>query len=218
MRRRRMAARPPFFLGLALGQPQNYTAIAVLEQRPVNMARPTYHLRHLERMELGTPYPAIVARVRGLMSTGFLGQNWRAYLVADATGVGPAVIDLFRQAGLHPQEVTIAAGGDAVRDERGTWRVPKRDLASTIHALLQTKRLRFAEGLALGPILTEAVLAFHAQINQQPDGYVAWREGQHDDLVFAVALPVWWANEGWRPPLPEVQARILRGKQKRIKG
>ena len=28
-----------------------------------------YHLRHLERFRLGTPYPAVVERVGGLLST-----------------------------------------------------------------------------------------------------------------------------------------------------
>jgi len=207
---RRMIGRPPFFLGLDLGQPQDYTAIAVLERPVSKMTRPTYHLRHLERPPLGTPYPAIVDRVRELMSDDFLGKNWRAYLVADATGVGPAVINLFRQAGLHPLEVTIT-GGVTETHEGNDWQVPKRDLASVIHILLQTKRLKIAESLALGPILGEELPSFQAKSNPQPDSYEAWREGQHDDLVLAVALACWWGEWGWRPPPPRVQVRILRG-------
>ena len=28
------------------------------------------------------------------------------------------------------------------------------------------------------------------------DSYGAWREGDHDDLVLAVSMPVWWLNRG----------------------
>ena len=32
------------------------------------------------------------------------------------------------------------------------------------------------------------------------DSYGAWREGQHDDLVLAVALAVWFAEHGGGRP------------------
>lgn len=198
----RRIVRPSFFLGLALGQLQDYTTIAVLE-RPIwkrGLTRATYDLRHLERLPLGTPYPGIVARVRELMSEAFLGQNSRAWLVADATAVGPSVIDLLRQAGLRPVAVTIT-GGDTATDEDSNYRVPKRNLATLIQVLLQSQRLNIAEGLALGPILAEELPNFQVNPQTSHDSYYAWREGQHDDLVLAVVLACWRAEEAyWEPP------------------
>jgi hypothetical protein len=58
-----------FYLGLDLGQAQDPTAIAVIEREAVpvtgigtpDQPRYTFMGRHLERVKLGTSYPAIVA-------------------------------------------------------------------------------------------------------------------------------------------------------------
>ena len=47
-----------FYLGLDLGQRRDHSAIAVIEKRNALML-----VRHLERVALGTPYPAVVERV-----------------------------------------------------------------------------------------------------------------------------------------------------------
>ena len=48
-----------FYLGLDLGKKHDHTAIAIVEKR----MHTTLLVRHLERVELGTPYPAVVARI-----------------------------------------------------------------------------------------------------------------------------------------------------------
>ncbi len=64
----------------------------------------TYHVRHIQRFELGTPYDAIVEQVGELMSTPALRND--AVLVFDRTGVGGAVADLFSQAYMRGRRVT----------------------------------------------------------------------------------------------------------------
>ncbi|MGI6449342.1 MAG: hypothetical protein ACOX3R_03310 [Desulfitobacteriia bacterium] len=51
-----------FYIGLDLGQAQDYTALTIIERKHFNYSLPReqYHIRHLERPKLGTPYPAIV--------------------------------------------------------------------------------------------------------------------------------------------------------------
>ena len=191
-------------MGLDLGQTTDYTAVAVVqrieEDRPwydenKPASPPIYHVRHLERVKLGTPYPAIVARVVEIMSTPDLSD---AALVVDQTGVGRPVVDLLRQAGLKPVPVTITGGDKPSRDADG-WKVPKRDLVVTLQVLLQAERLKIAEGLPDAATLVKELLAFKVKIDAKTahDSYeTPWRDGAHDDLVLAVALATWYAERG----------------------
>ena len=166
-----------------------------------------YACGHLERFRLGTSYPAVVARVGELLRTPpFAG---RTALVVDGTGVGRAVTDMLRQAGLSPVVITIT-GGDSVTFEGGAWRVPKRDLVGVTQVLLQSGRLKVAESLQLAPTLVSELLTFRVKISELTahDSYGAWREGSHDDLVLALACAAWYA-ERWRPP--PVRARPFSG-------
>lgn len=194
-----------FFLGLDLGQAQDYTALAVLERKEFRCeARPDeYHVRHLERPRLGTPYPAIVERVRSLMESEQLCS--KAALVVDRTGVGAPVVDMFRQAGLRPVPITIT-GGNSVASADGGYHVPKRDLVSTLQVLFQSNRLKVAAELPEARLFLDELLNFRVKIDAKTahDSYGAWREGAHDDLVLAVALACWYAERHKRlAPIPK---------------
>jgi hypothetical protein len=185
-----------YFVGLDLGQAQDYTAIVVLERKTWQYApRPyEYHVRHLERPKLGTPYPAIVEQVQALMLSRQLTNQ--AVLAVDATGVGRPVVDLFRKAGLRPVAITIT-GGNAVTLGDGGFHVPKRDLVTTLQVLFQSGRLKVAGSLPLAPALIDELLNFKVKINVKTahDSYEAWREGVHDDLVLAAALACWYGEK-----------------------
>jgi hypothetical protein len=208
------------FLGLDLGQARDYTAIAVVERladRPFEhqpeeapRSHRRYHLRHLERCKLGTSYPDVVGRVKTLLRTDEL-RN-KTWLVADATGVGRPVVDLLRQAGLRPEAVTVHGGGQLTRDPVTNFlSVPKRELVSAAQVLLQSDRLKFAAGLPEVKKLVSELLSFEVKITEGGhDTYGAWREGAHDDLVFAVALAAWYA-EWFGRPAPRVQQIEFRG-------
>src|SRR5262245_56438607 len=93
------------WVGLDLGQSRDYSALCVVERRrqppgfPSGDGAPEYHVRHLQRWRLQTPYPRIVDDVVRLMASPALGPPGMARLVVDATGVGPPVVDLLLQAG-----------------------------------------------------------------------------------------------------------------------
>jgi hypothetical protein len=55
-----------FFIGLDLGQRQDFTAIAVVEKGEREWLGTPLRLRHLERIPLGTPYTKVVTRVCGI--------------------------------------------------------------------------------------------------------------------------------------------------------
>lgn len=156
-------------------------------------AKPPLSARHLERMPLGTPYPAIVDRVERLLSTDPL-RGRPTYLIVDATGVGAPVVDLFRARGLEPIAVTITGGTTVNRADYGALHVPKRDLISTVAVLLEQRRLAIAASLPEAATLVKELAGFQRRVSKAGnDQYEAsWREAPHDDLVLAVALAAWY--------------------------
>lgn len=218
-------------MGLDLGQAADYTAISVLErkeaprvarQEPIyrggrlvgyenGPGRPegpdSYDCGWAERLPLGTPYPQVIEQVREKLQTPKL--RGHTALVVDATGVGRPVVDLLREGGLDPVAVTITGGDAESYVDRG-WRVPKRNLVSVLQVLFQTKRLQIASGIPAVQTLTQELLNFKVKISDLGhDSYGAWREGQHDDLVLAVAVAAWWA-EREPPPLDPSAFKTLR--------
>jgi|SRR5215211_9224101 len=182
-----------FHVGLDLGQANDYTAVAVVEE-----AGDDLHVRHLERFR-HTLYPDVADRVEALMDSPEL--KGKADLVIDATGVGPAVTDIFSKRGRAFKAVKIH-GGDSETSEQGVYRVPKRNLVSALQAALQTGTLKIASSLELAEVLREELLNFRIKINLATghDSYEHWREGDHDDLVLAAAMAVWSA----RTPEPTI--------------
>jgi hypothetical protein len=183
-----------FHVGLDLGQANDFTAVAVVEA-----AGDDLHVRHLERFR-NTLYPDVADRVEALMDSPQL--KGKASLVIDATGVGPAVTDIFSKRGRAFKAVKIHGGDAESRDVRGTYRVPKRNLVSALQAALQTGALKIASSLELAEVLREELLNFRIKINIATghDSYENWREGDHDDLVLAAAMAVWSA----RTPQPTI--------------
>jgi hypothetical protein len=199
--------------GLDLGQAQDFTAIAVVESqattyprtvlgREVELGLPidrevevfgppfSHRLRHLERFPLGTRYPDVVARTADLMA-----KLPGALLAVDWTGVGRAVVDMLEQARLAPYAVNIT-GGNAVTGGGRSWGVPKRDLVAALQVAFQAERLKIARALPMADAFVTELLDFKVKITAAAnDVYGAWREGQHDDLVLAVALACWLAEQ-----------------------
>jgi hypothetical protein len=190
-----------FYIGLDLGQANDYTALNVMgkiENKDGNI----YHVSRLERIR-GESYPNIAKKVNALMASPALAG--RTDLVVDQTGVGAPVVDLLREAGLKPIAVSIH-GGAVVSREGNNWKVPKRDLVGTMQVLLQSGRFKVAKRLKLGPTLQAELLNFKVKIDPVTahDSYSAWRDNEHDDLVLSAALAAWWAERQPKPIGPLV--------------
>ena len=70
-----------------------------------------------------------------------------------------------------------------------------------MQVLLQAERLKIAAALPEAAVLTQELLNFQVKITMAAnDTYGAWREGQHDDLVLAVAMATWYAEHAPRGP------------------
>ena len=193
------------WLSVDLGQAVDWTAICggetivheqvTLQRGPferefseARRCRIAHHtIGFLHRPKIGTSYPAIVQQVSSL-----LGEMGGGDLVIDQTGVGRPVGDMMRTAGLHPICVTITGGMEANQISSVEAHVPKLVLATTVQAVAQSGRLRIADTLPLRDVVTAELTAFSTK--QRASGYVGFeaRDGQHDDLVLAIAIGVWW--------------------------
>lgn len=210
------------YLGLDLGQAADYSALAVVEEpiycppmggwvsgsellpeyravywsavyewRKQVTGKPPLWLRALHRYPLRTPYPDIVADV-----VRRLGDKARddAVLVADGTGVGQAVVDMFRFA--RPPlpcalKAVIIHGGVKVIHDRGLH-VPKRDLIGAVQSVLHTGRLHVARQSEITEVWAKEMQNYQLKLTTSGhDTYNARGDSQHDDLVLAVALAVW---------------------------
>lgn len=183
-----------YFVGFDLGQQSDFTAAVVCEKvPPEGLDDYELHVRHLERFR-DVLYPEVVERVSRLMEAPQL--RGEAALAVDATGVGAAVVDMLRRAGLTFDAVTITGGDTETRSGWHDWRVPKRDLVGGLQVLLQSGRLKIARSLEHAETLKAELLNFRVKINVATahDSYEAWREGDHDDLVLAAALAAWRAG------------------------
>ena len=165
-----------YYLGLDLGQKRDYSALVVVER----IERDRLTVRYIERMPLGTPYPAVVERVREIVRCHEL--SGRCALAVDATGVGAPVVDMLRTArlGCDLMPVTITGGA-----KESSGHVPKRDLLAGVEVLLEKGHLKIGRGLRESARLGRELLAMRTGKDS----------GEHDDLVFALSLACWRARE-----------------------
>jgi hypothetical protein len=182
---------PSYYIGVDLGQTNDYTAIAVISR---TSGVDGLALPHLQRFPLHQPYPQMIEAIRKLATTPALE---RAPLIVDQTGVGRPVVDLLRTAvGVgRVIPVTITSGHAASVQPDGSRHVPKKDLVTSLVSLLEDRRLKVARNLVEARTLVDELLNFKMEITDSANvTYGAWRSGQHDDLVLAVALACWWAE------------------------
>lgn len=194
-----------YFVGLDLGQSQDFTALAVVERAEVAGAwdpvtfeyrtETAVRLRHMERIALGTSYPEVVARVGRVMRSAALAEGGRN-LIVDATGVGQPVVDLLEREDLPCRiwPVTIT-GGASEGMSKGTYRVPKRDLIIGLQVKLQAGELQIAAGLKEGAALVHELADMRVQMTSGGREKYGARSGEHDDLVLAVALACWGVSK-----------------------
>ena len=181
-----------FMMSVDLGCQGDYTAISVAQILRGQGEERAYHIRHLQRLPLGTPYPAITAAVAGMLSSSQL--RGRAALLVDQTGVGLPVVHDMRKAGLAPQGIVITAGNEVATGQDGSVHVPKAHLVSAVQILLGYGRLKWSAALDHADLLEGELRDF--QMKRSISGRETFnaREGAHDDLVLSVAMLCWYGE------------------------
>jgi hypothetical protein len=121
----------------------------------------------------------------------------------DATGVGAPVLDLLRRAGLR-SGIEGVTGGERESHAGGVWHVPKRELITGLRVMLDNRELGLPETFGPTRALIEELRGMETRMNGGGAVRVgAWREGEQDDLVMALALALacwrarWKRREMW---------------------
>lgn len=217
---------PKFIAGMDIGQMADPTALAILEWTMVllhGQLEPRWDVRHLERVPLQTAYPTMARGLRVRLEQ----LRARCLVVLDCTGVGQAVVDDFREVWTEYDSLTrqrtpapnkppmIAlhiTGGETARFER--WDdayVPKRDIVMGLVLALQQHRFRVAASLPEAATLFKEGQNFQWKVSKAGnDLYGAWREGQHDDLLLAVAIAVWYGDRYAPRTLPNQETQYAK--------
>jgi hypothetical protein len=206
-----MVMEPYHVIGLDLGQTNDPTALVLLEWN--SRTKPTYRLRALRSFPLGTPYTKLPAALKPRLNSAPLAG--RVALAIDATGVGAAVVDDFYE---QLDDVSIYAititGGTAVTRRGKRPNVPKSDLISTACVVLEQRRLRVAANMRETETLIDQLLAYRRTTNERGHDTYAAASGSHDDLVIALALALWTAeNKNLVPRPARTNSQLLKTKQ-----
>ena len=193
-----------------LGSLVDHTAAAVVRRSlsldPITGWPERSHSGHLlyrfdvlaiKRYPLGTPYRAIVGHVTTQLQRPEMGRNPR--LVLDSTGVGVAITEMFRTAlarlpSVECHAVTITAGRNWSVVAPRTYHVAKLELVGSIREALESQRLKVPPQLEHAETLKRELGDFRVKISEAGNELFSAREGAHDDLVLATALPIWLAG------------------------
>jgi hypothetical protein len=176
-------------VGLDIGQRDDFTALAVVEEETDTRALTLVALERIRHR----PYPEIAQLVADTMA-----DLPDAALLVDCTGVGRPVTDQLTALRVRHVRINIHGGSAVSVLDDGTLSVPKRDLIAALVVAFESGRLKIAAGLPHAEALEREAAAFTMKINASGHDTYNAREGEHDDLLLAVSLPVWHA--GRRPP------------------
>lgn len=201
-----------YFLGVDFGSQQDYTALALVRRNEVIKAsqnevgiitqedlKVEYQLLFLERIDLGTAYHLVVDRVKSILKDEDL--RGEIMVLPDATGVGIPIIQMMRRAGVAPMVGITIHGGTSVSKSEHGYGVPKRDLVSSLVMVVQSKRMKIASDISYRAQLVHEMQSFTLKTTSGgSDTYEALMEKDHDDLVMALSMAVWYAERAIPPP------------------
>ncbi|MCZ6611707.1 MAG: hypothetical protein O6941_03655 [Planctomycetota bacterium] len=142
----------------------------------------------LERFPAGRPITAIAARACELISDKRLANNYTLLLDITSTGAAPAKV--FEDRGVYPKAIDLSS--TAEEQAGSSKRVPLRDVIGAAQVVLQTARLKVASELELAGTLVADLTAFDPKpVARNMD----LRGGRNADLVFALAMTLWWGDK-----------------------
>jgi hypothetical protein len=188
-------------MGVDIGQKRDPTAIAVAEidyresDLPRRRKESHYLVRHLERLQLGTPYPKVSRRIGEICQRVNAQTANRPHVFVDATGVGQPIVDLLKDSAPEAQRIWAVyfTHGDLRTENRGENKITlgKAFLVSRLQMLLQCQRLHLPRGHQEADALVKELLDYEIRVDENAnDRYGAFRVGTHDDLVTALGLAV----------------------------
>lgn len=225
-----------YYMGVDLGQRQDYSAVAVLESRLTcngERDRVTWQplterrcaLLHLDRIPLRTRFMHVVEEVFEMLTSPQL-RHSEVVLAVDATGVGAGVFEVVEEMVTAARQARTAwmnlAGVVFTAGTKETWEghrvmVPKNELVGGLLLAMEKGEIRYDPKQPWRRELEQELVGMRRVMKETS---VRWTSVErHDDLVMALALAQWgrkfrplpgdWKAMGWRGPDWE---RAVRGK------
>ena len=183
-----------FIISLDPAQLRDWSAVAVVDMqyRPQER-RFTYNLVAMNRKQ-GLPYDKIVEWVVQIARRPEFNIPQPGTVILDATGVGIAVNDMFRAKRIRTRAVTITAGNTLNRQE-ATIHLGKARLIGTFLGAFDSGKVHVNPNMPIWPALEKEMLSFRAEMSVQGNAKFEAAPGEHDDMLFSLALAVWYGEE-----------------------
>lgn len=208
-------------VGVDVGQRQDPSAVCVAELQEqgtvrdsvgqvVERGRIHYVIRYLQRLPLGTPYPAVADRLIDICDKLEERQKTiRIYL--DATGVGQPLVDMFRERsrrwavthmiighGARTLIPVYLTGSERATFEDGELKLGKAAMVNQLRLLYEEDLIDLPPGAETDALLQE-LLTYEIRVNENAHAqFGAFKTGAHDDLVTALGLACWHGPRGGR--------------------
>jgi hypothetical protein len=141
------------------------------------------------------PYPEIVDwAIETYKNRAFWEKNEPPKFVLDSTGVGVVIRDMLRAKGLKCVAVTITAGEKWTRDGP-LIHVGKARLIGKFLGAFDAGKVHINPNMPIWPLLEREMLSYRAEMSAQGRAKFEAEEGEHDDMLFALAQAVWYGEE-----------------------
>ncbi len=155
--------------------------------------RMEYDLVAMNRKQ-GLPYDQIVSWAVDTYKKPVFWAGLPPKFVLDSTGVGVAVRDMMRSKGVPVVAVTITAG-EAITRQGPIIHVGKARMIGKFLGAFDAGKVHVNPNMPIWPKVEHEMLSFRAEMSAQGRAKFEAEEGEHDDMLFALAQGVWYGEE-----------------------
>lgn len=193
-----------YMISLDPAQLHDYSALAVIECTPgENSNSSVYRLVSLKRRQ-HLPYTEIVSWSKKVFLNPKFRKNAQENVtspafILDVGGVGKAIQDMLTAEDVKSIGIQLT-GGDAVSREDDLYRVSKSFVVGKFLAAWDSVRVLMPSNASFLGIFQNELRAFKGEMSAQGRARFEAEQGEHDDLVMAVAQAVWY-GEQYEPPM-----------------
>lgn len=198
-----------FIISLDPAQLFDFSALAVMECTPGTMPGGgqdnIYRVKSLKRKQK-LPYPEIVQWSRRV----FLNPKFQRgsgisepQFVIDAGGVGRAILDMLTAERVKCIPIQLT-GGEAESCVGGTYHVTKSFVVGKFLGAWDGGRVQVPANASFLPMLQTELEAFRGSMSAQGRAKFEAVQGEHDDLVMALAQAVWYFEQHGPKEMPKL--------------
>jgi len=186
-------------VGIDLGKKGERSAIAGVER--ITSLWPAhefeYHVRGLKRLEPKIEYSELNQWLIGIFCLDEMTtRDLKVRTIIDQTAVGAPIVDhVMRGIGRAARRVKISGNHEGMRYVDGCYEISKQTLIGGLEVALETKQLKIIRCLTEVSHLVDELVNFSNRKTMRGATGDVWREGPSDDLIFAVALSLYEAQQ-----------------------